>query len=62
VLKKITNFIGEVRLEMSKVNWPPRDELMSSTKIVIFISLVFAVYIFIVDTGLSQLMSVILRD
>ncbi|MFQ6091397.1 MAG: preprotein translocase subunit SecE [bacterium] len=61
VLKKITKFFQEVRVEMSKVAWPTREELLASAKVVIVISLLFALYIFIVDTGLSKIMGIILK-
>jgi preprotein translocase subunit SecE len=48
-------------MEMSKVAWPTREELMSSTKVVIVLSIIFAIYIFIVDSGLSRIMGVILK-
>jgi len=46
---------------MSKVAWPTKDELLASAKVVIVISLLFALYIFIVDTGLSRIMKFVLR-
>jgi preprotein translocase subunit SecE len=59
--KKFAKFFQEVRVEMSKVAWPTRDELFASAKVVIIISLLFALYIFIVDTGLSRIMGFILK-
>jgi len=61
MVRKITKFFQEVRLEMSKVAWPTREELMASAKVVIVISILFALYIFIVDTGLSRIMGFILK-
>ena len=61
MFKKVAKFFQEVRVEMSKVAWPTRDELFASAKVVIVISLLFALYIFVVDTGLSRIMGFILR-
>jgi preprotein translocase subunit SecE len=61
MFKKIAKFFQEVRVEMSKVAWPTRDELFASAKVVIIISLLFALYIFVVDTGLSRIMGFILK-
>ena len=57
---KISQFIGEVRVEMGKVTWPPRDELKSSTTIVLILSLALAGFIYIVDTILANIMEFIL--
>jgi len=46
---------------MSKVAWPTKNELFASTKVVIVISILFALYIFIVDTGLSKILGIILK-
>lgn len=57
---KISQFIGEVRVEMGKVTWPTRDELKSSTTIVLILSLALAGFIYIVDTFLANIMEFIL--
>lgn len=50
-------FLRDVRAELAKVNWPSRDELVGSTTVVIVISVVFAVFIGLVDFLLSVLLS-----
>ena len=45
-------FVREVRAEMAKVTWPNWPELKGSTGLVIFVSVFFAVYIWLVDTVL----------
>ena len=57
---KISQFLGEVHVEMGKVTWPTRDELKSSTIIVLILSLVLAGFIYIVDTFLASIMAFIL--
>ena len=47
-------------MEMGKVTWPTRDELTSSTGIVLVVSLAFAIFIFFIDQILSFVMSRIL--
>jgi preprotein translocase subunit SecE len=42
-------FVGEVRSEMKKVTFPPRDEVMATTIVVIIASVIFAVYLWIAD-------------
>ena len=57
---KISQFIIEVQAEMGKVTWPTREELKSSTYIVLALSMALAVFIFIVDYFLSTVMDFIL--
>jgi preprotein translocase subunit SecE len=58
--EKIINFFSDVVKEMDKVTWPSREELMESTKIVIIVTLIIAVFAWVVDTGLSYLLKAIL--
>ena len=60
MVRKFTQFISEVRVEMGKVTWPTRDELTGSTTIVLGLTLVLALFIMVVDFVLSTLMSQIL--
>jgi preprotein translocase subunit SecE len=59
LIDKASKFMSEVKVEMSKVTWPTIDELKGSTKIVIILSLAFALYIFGVDRILTQLINLI---
>ena len=59
MFRKLITFFKEVRVEMSRVNWPSRDELISSTGVVIAISILFAVFVAIVDFSLSNIVKVI---
>ncbi|HOT98820.1 MAG TPA: preprotein translocase subunit SecE [bacterium] len=59
MFQKIANFVRDVRAEMSKVSWPNRDQLKGQTLVVIFVSLFFAVFIFLIDHGLSTLIKLL---
>ena len=50
---KLTNFVKDVRAEFSKVSWPTREDLVSSTGVVLVFSAVFAVFIGIFDLIIS---------
>ena len=50
---KISKFLKEVKVEMGKVSWPTREELISSTAVVIVVSLIFAVIVGTLDTLLT---------
>jgi preprotein translocase subunit SecE len=58
--EKIVNFFTDVAKEMEKVTWPAREELMESTKIVIVVSLVIAVFAWVVDFAVSEVLKAIL--
>ena len=51
---KIINFFTGIVREMKKVTWPKREELKESTIVVIVTSLIFAVFVYIVDLILNQ--------
>jgi len=59
--KKIPNFFSEVRQELKKVSWSTREELFGATWVVITLTLVLAVFIGVIDFGLSKLLVVVLK-
>ena len=48
-MKKIINFLKESRSELKKVNWPSREEVLTSTRVVIISILIIAAVIALVD-------------
>ncbi len=56
MFKKIAQFINDVQVEMSKVSWPSRSELINSTMIVAVVSILFTIYIFFADYILAMLL------
>lgn len=61
MLKKLIDYVKSVYAEMRKVTWPTRNELVSSTVVVIALSIIVAVIIFIMDTIFSSLLGLIVR-
>ncbi|OPX25358.1 MAG: preprotein translocase subunit SecE [Candidatus Latescibacteria bacterium 4484_107] len=51
----MAKFLKEVKVEMGKVSWPTREELISSTAVVVVVSLIFAVIVGSLDTILMVL-------
>ena len=49
-------FLTDVRRELTRVTWPTRREVWATTVVVILTSLVFGVYLWIIDLGLSWVM------
>jgi preprotein translocase subunit SecE len=50
-------FLGDVRAELGRVTWPSRREVWATTLVVILTSMVFGIYLAVVDFGLTQLVS-----
>jgi len=57
---KIGKFIGQVRTEMKKVAWPSRDEIISSTIVVIVSTLILGVFIGLCDLVLSRFINILI--
>ncbi len=51
---KIIYFFVDIVREMKKVTWPKKEELKESTLIVIITSLIFAIFVYIVDFILNK--------
>ena len=57
----ITEYVKDVRVEMTKVTWPPRAELRESTVVVIVMVVIVSIFIGIVDRGLSLAFESLIR-
>lgn len=49
-------FLLDVRSELTRVTWPTRREVWATTVVVILTSVVFGLYLWIIDLGLSWIM------
>lgn len=52
---KVGLFLREAKMELKKVKWPTRKELIASTAVVIVITLLVAFYLGLVDFGLIKI-------
>jgi len=48
-VKKIFTFLKESKAELKKVNWPSREEVLTSTRVVIISILIIAAAIAVMD-------------
>jgi preprotein translocase subunit SecE len=60
-LQAFQEYIRDVRVEMSKVTWPTRDELRESTIVVIVMVAVMTIFIGIVDWILSRAFTALIQ-
>jgi len=61
MFKRIKEFLNEVGVEIKKVVFPSREELIGSTWVVIITVLILAVFLGIVDISLTKLVKVVLK-
>jgi preprotein translocase subunit SecE len=47
--RKVISFVGDVKQELKKVEWTSKEELKSYTKIVLASTLVFGMFIYLID-------------
>jgi preprotein translocase subunit SecE len=59
---RVNGFISEVMVELKKVSWPTRNELMGSTIVVIISVMVMSAFIGICDFVFSKAVHVIIRQ
>ena len=61
MIQKVKKFLNEVKIEIKKVVFPSKDELIGSTWVVIVTVLLISIFLGIVDLGLSKLVGIALR-
>ena len=57
MIRKITDYVNDVQLEMKKVTWQSKEEMLGATVIVGVFAVFIAVFLFFVDFGLSEFVS-----
>lgn len=58
---KIKNFFKEVKQEIKKVVFPSRDEVIGSTKVVLALVVIVAVFLGLIDLLLSKLVGMVVK-
>jgi len=61
MLDKLKTFFKEVKTEAKKVNYPSRDDLLGSTRVVIITVIIVSVFPGIVDLSLSKIVKLLIR-
>lgn len=59
-MSKVINYLKEVRLELSKVTWPKKEETIKLTLTVIVFSAIVAGYVGLLDFAFTSLLTKIL--
>jgi preprotein translocase subunit SecE len=58
---KARQFLREAKMELTKVKWPTRKELIASTAVVIVLTLLVAFFLGLVDFGLIKIIKNVVR-
>lgn len=56
-LGRLAQFLHDVRAEMGRVSWPTRTHVQNSTIITLIAVVFFAVYLFLVDLGMTYIIT-----
>jgi preprotein translocase SecE subunit len=51
---RLVQFLREVRVELSRVNWPNRRQMIAFTTVTVITTSVLTGYVFLVDLALSR--------
>jgi len=54
MFQKLSNYVSEVKQELTKVSWPTREELYGSTLVVVVLCLMLSIFVFGIDQLLIQ--------
>jgi len=60
LIDQTIKFLREVKVELKKVSWPSRKETIGSTSVVLIVVIIVALFLGLVDIGLSRLMRIFL--
>jgi preprotein translocase subunit SecE len=58
---RLRKFLSDVRAEMKLVVWPSRSDVSNTTLVVIMTTILFAVFLWLVDKGSERAVSLVLK-
>ncbi len=61
-VRSVLNYLSDVRLELSKVTWPKRQDVIKLTSIIFVISGVVAIYLGSLDFALTKLFEALITN
>ena len=61
MIAKLIQFLREVKLELKKVTWPSKAEVISSTTVVLVATTIITVFLYLCDVGLARVISTIIK-
>jgi preprotein translocase subunit SecE len=61
-LKRISRYLGEVQGELKKVTWPNKDTLIKMSIAVFVTSVIFGIYLTLIDVGFRKIIDKIISS
>ena len=58
-MNKIINYFKSINVEMKKVSWLTKQQLVNSTVIVLVFAFIISIFLFVLDFGLSEVVKII---
>ena len=56
-MKFFSTYFKDVKLELKKVTWLTKDEMIGSTVVVIIFAIIVSIFLFFVDFAMSEFVS-----
>ena len=56
-MKFIRTYFSDVKIELKKVTWLSKNEMLGSTSVVLIFAIIVSIFLFIVDFGITQFIS-----
>jgi len=60
IIRNVTQFLKEAKVELKKVTWPTPKQTLASTAVVIIIVFIVSIYLGIIDFVLAKLVKFVL--
>jgi len=58
-MNKIINYFKSISVEMKKVSWMTKDQMINSTLVVGFFAILVSVFLFVLDFGLTRFVKIL---
>ena len=62
MIQKVKDFLREVKIELKKVIFPTKDEVVGSTKVVIVTVVMISIFLGVIDLALSKFVASIIAQ
>ncbi len=60
-MSKLVQFVRESKAELKRVDWPTKEDVLSSVKVVIISTIVIAVLLGVLDLAFTQLFRLLMK-
>ena len=61
IIQRVKNYLNDIRGELKKVTWPTKNDMQKTTIAVIVLSVIFGVYLQLIDFSFRMLVERIIE-